>query len=82
MALSRLLGGLWTVTKVEGWAGAPLLPGFILLGVCDWRFWPVGGGGARAYGLYPKSRARWACLVFTGSSCYEASVTLYLWFQF
>ena len=45
MALSRLLGGLWTVTKVEGWAGAPLLPGFILLGVCDWRFWPVGGGG-------------------------------------
>ena len=32
MALSRLLGGLWAVTKVEGWAGAPLLPGFILLG--------------------------------------------------
>ena len=45
MALSRMLGGLWTVTKVEGWAGAPLLPGFILLGVCDWRLWPVGGGG-------------------------------------
>ena len=50
MALSRMLGGLWTVTKVEGWAGAPLLPGFILLGVCDWRLWPVGGGGGELMG--------------------------------
>ena len=41
----------------------------------------VGGWGG-ACGLCPKSRAWRARLSFRGLSCWEASVTLYLWFRF
>lgn len=60
--------------------------GLIALGYLYWMrrvgyspFQTVGGG---AYGLLPKSRAWHAQLVFRGLPCWEASVTLYLWFQF
>ena len=43
-----------------------------------WHFQGCGG----AYGLRPKSRTQHTrAFAFQGLSCWEASVTLYLWFR-
>ena len=131
LALSGLWGSLWALSRAEGSARAPCLPGFILLrgfsgagpvvsiqlwspsqvypnfrfgqsliAICG-RFYSPGGllmvpGGyvsflawgwinsscGGAYGLCPKPKARRERLDFRGLSCWEASVTLYLWFRF
>ena len=51
---------------------------FIRLSLLRWPFQDCGG----ACGVSPKLRARRARLGVRGLSCWEASVTIYLWFRF
>ena len=64
----------------EGIGGSCENYGFFL--AWDSPFGAVGeGGGGGAYGLCPKLKARRAAhLAFRNLSCWEASVTPYLWF--
>ena len=61
-----------------GWLGDGSCRGLWLLFGLAWCF----PGCGVAYGLCIKSRARHAHPAFRGSSCCQASVTLYLWFRF
>ena len=89
------VGGFWAVSGVGGSAGALCgLAAFAVLGVLlvvpvggMGPFWPVDGSfrAVRKGGVVGcvQSRELGAQrLAFRGLSCWEASVTFYLWFRF